>query len=259
MVDQILFPPWRNEQYFSRYPFVDSASLKNSAGVEIDNALFDDAVIHPMGGAAGAFLGMISVSGRVITFHIYDSENGETAHGDFDFDSADTPQAGLIKLVDNYGRPAGALVSDHDRLTALAGVYGEGEYEFERAQTEFVAAVVIPLPNIAVSGFLLPDGTAIGGDVWLVGENGVVLTLEDGAIRVDIPGDPYAKKKDCDEQDQPLDPFCGVRTINEIPPDENGDFKLTIGGNEATDPALRIEQEASMIKIKLLGTKGITE
>jgi len=257
MVDQIDFLSWRNEQYYSRYPFIDTASLVNSDGITISNELFDDASICPVGGAAGAYVGKISVIGRDITFHIYDPDNGETCSGSFNFDSSPTPQPGLIKLEDGYGRPAGILVSDHDRLTALAGAYVEGEFEFDRPQTEFVAACVIPISNYGVRGFLLDDGSVLSGDVWLVGENGVVLTVEGGMIRVDIPGDPYAAKKVCDEEGQPLDPFCGVRTINEIPPDANGDFKLLTGSNLSKDNVLRVEQSGNTLTIKAVGQRNL--
>lgn len=257
-MDQILFPGWRNTQYFSRYPFVDSATLVNSQNISISNELFDDAVIHPVGGAAGAFIGNITVVGRTITFSIYDPVNGLTCSGSYTFGSSDTVQPGLIRLLDIYNRPAGVLVSDHNRLEALVGIYGAGSYDFERTQTEFVAACVIPIPNSGVRGFLLDDGSVIGGDVWLVGENGVVLSMDGGKIRVDVVGDPYAGIKDCKEVVPAGYPtFCGVRSLNEIVPDTKGDFKLTLGGNSSRDSVLRIEQEGSIIKVKVVGTKDL--
>lgn len=252
MTDRLLWPERTDEQRVLRYPFVDDASLVNVDGIVINPSLFNDASIHPVGGAVGAYLGKIEVEGLATTFSIYDPTNGITCSGTYTSSNPPT-RPGLIRLLDVYGRPAGVLVSTADNLNALNGAYGDGVYEFTQAQTEFVASCVTPVPNHCVRGLLLADGTAVGGNVWLVGEKGVVLSLDGGKIRVDVVGDPYAGAKQCAEDGQPMPDFCGIRTINDIAPDSNGDFKITVGGNEARDAALRIEQSGSAVKIKLVG------
>ena len=258
MAVQQLFPEWRNRQQRVNYPFSDSATLFNSIGVEIDRELFLDAAIYPVGGTAGAYLKRITASLSNIIFTIADSVNGETATGTYTFGSVDTAQPGLVKLLDKYNRTAGVLVSTHDKLELLNGVYPVGKHEFKQSQTEFVSSVVTPLPAAGVRGFLLDDGTIVSGEVWLVGSSGFVLRYVDGEIIIDAVGDPYASAKDCEvTQAQTPVPFCGIRTFNGIEPDSTGNFSITTGANVVSDNVLRIEQNGAMLLVKLVGKRNM--
>lgn len=241
MADQeIIFPEWRDGNLHTRYPFTDDATLVNQDGLTIDQDLFDDARLYPVGGSAGMFLRRVEVTVSGLFFHIADSVSGELASGGYLF--AD-PVPDLIRLTDQYGRASGVLVSDSDRLAAAAGIYPLGDTIFTQAQTEFAPTVAVPIPNTQLRGILLDDGGFISGDIYLVGSNGIVLTEEGGAIRVDVVGDPYALIRACQAEGFLAPTFCGLKTINGIAPDENGDFKLTIGGNLAPQNILRIVQD----------------
>lgn len=255
-----LYPEWRNRQERVNYPFIDSATLINSLGVEIDRTLFVDAAIYPAGGTTGAYLRKIISTLSSITFVIADLTNGETATGTYTFGSADTAQSGLIKLIDKYSRTAGVLVSTHDKLELLNGLYSVGTHEFRQTQTEFVSSVVTPLPSVGVRGFLLDDGNVVSGDVWMVGSSGFVLRYVNGEIVIDAIGDPYAASKDCQvTQEQVPTPFCGIRTFNNITPDEWGNFSITVGANVAADNVLRLEQDGSRLVIKLVGKRNMLD
>jgi hypothetical protein len=251
-MDRIILEEWRNSNEHVRYPFHDDATLVNGNGILIDEDLFYDARLYPIGADVGVYLSKIVVADNGITFFISDPSHGILASGGFDFDSVPDQ----IALADAYGRPAGILVSSAAKLGALSNVYGEGEVLFEQAQTEFAPTVVVPLPQIGVRGVLLDDGNIVAGDIYLVGTDGVVLSIEDGNIRVDVIGDPYALAKACEAEGIPLPAFCGLKTINGIPPDANGDFKLTIGGNEATDNILRVEMDNGRLTLKAVGERG---
>jgi hypothetical protein len=165
-----------------------------------------------------------------------------------------------VALFDVYGRPAGILVSDAVRLAAVVSRYGNGDTVFEPGETEFAPSVAIPLPQAGLRGVLLDDGSLLAGDIYVVGAEGVTVSYEGGAIRVDALGDPYALIKSCDEEGVPLPRFCGLKTINGIPPDANGDFKLSVGANMAGEPILRLEtDEEGDVTLKEVGlTTGLT-
>jgi hypothetical protein len=252
-MNDVIHAEWRNNNQRTKYPFADSATLVNDNGVSIDRDLFDDARIYPIGGGAGLYLGQIRSADAKITFAIFDPVEGELAAGVLDVEDIGDD----IPIFDSLGRPAGLLVSSASRLSSLFSLYGTGVFDFEPDETEFAASVAIPMPQVGVRGLLLDDGSFVAGDVYLVGTDGVVLSMDAGAIRVDIIGDPYALIKACIEEGFPVPAFCGLRTINLIPPDDNGDFKLTIGGNVAADTILRVEQaEPGVLLLKAVGRVG---
>jgi len=257
MAERVVAAEWRNNNEQIRYPFVDTASLRSEGGAfTINQDMFDDARIYPVGAAVGVYLTKITVEGKEVLFTVGDPVNGELASGSYDALSA----LNEVALYDSYDRPAGVLVSDSEKLRALANQLPQGETLFEAGSTEFVASVVIPLPYVGVRGFLLDDGNVVSGDVWFVGEDGVVLSYENGAIRVDVIGDPYALIKECEVQGQPLPIFNGLKTINDIEPNEFGDFKLLVGGNLSEKPVFRIVTlGGGKIEFKLVGTSGVKE
>lgn len=254
-MERVILEEWRNSGERVKYPFSDLAPLSNSYGERIDEDLFYDARLYPIGASVGVYLSRILVADAGITFFISDPERGVLASGGFKF--ASPPDD--IALFDAYDRPAGILVSNAAKLGALANVYGEGEILFEAGDTDFAPTAVVPLPQPGVRGVLLDDGNVVAGDIYLVGVDGVVLSIEDGAIRVDVIGDPHALVKACAEEGIPLPAFCGLKTINGIAPDANGDFKLTVGGNEAADNILRVEMDSGRVTAKMVGNRGLSD
>lgn len=252
---ELIFQEWRNSNQRVKYPFADYASLVNADGVAISAELFVDARLYPAGASTGLFLSKIVVADASITFTFGDLVLGALAFATYTFGSG----AATIQVVDTYGRPAGILVSDANTLGALANSFGEGTYNFEQAQTEMAATVVVPTPEVGLRGFLLDDGNVISADVMLVGADGIVLSLDEGAIRIDAIGDPYARLADCEERGFDIPRFCGLKTINNIPPNAQGDFKLTPGSNLAPDTVLRILQNGDgTVTIKPVRAMGLT-
>lgn len=251
-----IFTQWRNNNERVNYPFSDIATLRNSSNVHIDRDLFDDARLYPIGSGSDLYLNKITVTDTDLTFHVADSVNGELASGGFKL--AD-PAPDNIALYDIYGRPAGILVSKAEKTAILPNLYEKGETLFEADQTPFAPTVIVPLPQPGLRGFLLDDGNIVAGDIFLVGVDGVVLSKEDGKIRVDIIGDPYARAEACTEEGFSPPIYCGLRTINGIPPDFTGDWKLSIGSNEpfARKDILRVEQENGIIRIKTAGSLSV--
>lgn len=232
---RILFPEFRDEQGPTRYPFGDEATLATTGGLAVGPDTFLDAALHPVGGGERQYLSRVRVAARQVTLVVGDPETPELASTSFD------PLAppDLLELTDAYARPAGVLVSDATRL-AVFQTWPAGEHRFAPGATEFAASCVTPMPQVGVRGFVTPDGTLFTGDVWIVGEDGVVVRRDDaGNVRIDVVGDPLFRRRLC----QPVQLFTTprfVKTINGMRPDERGDFKITVGRALAADTVLRV-------------------
>lgn len=253
-MSKIAFNDWRADNEQRNYPFADDALLTNGT-LTLAKTLFIDGRLYPIGGDQDLYLNRITRSGSEIEFAIGTAIAGELATASYDV--TDIPETGQLAFSDAYGRPAGMLLSTEDALQAFSGL-NSGEYTFIQAQTQFATAVVVPQPDAGLRGFILPDGEIIAGEVWVVGEDGIVVRNDDGALRVDIIGDPFAARKLC-EDEEPRDDtiaelaaYCPIETINGIAPDENGNYKLLVGSNQSLANILRITPGSS-------GTSEVTK
>lgn len=245
---------WRDEQASSRYPFTDSSSLEGDNGILIEKDIILDAVIYIIGATPPIYLKSITSEARLLTITIANADDSLAITGSFDpFDSGDT-----IPLIDSYGRPAGLLVCDAERISRFRS-WPFGTYSFA-LNAEFVESVCVPFPNQHLEGFLLPDGSLMAADVWMIGEDGVVLRKDENAIRVDIVGDPLFKRKLCTTTGGNIELFVTpnfVRTVNGIKPDEYGNFTITANNELAGDTILRIYPDAAnnVVKIEFVGQR----
>lgn len=255
MNQDILFPQWRNSNENVNYPFSDGATLINDNGHTINRELFVDARLYPVGGLAGMYLSRVAVLDNEVRLYVANPDGTEIAYGVFSYPAI--PANGEIPVVDLYGRAAGVLVSTQQQLLEVPAAFSKGDTPFSAAQTEFAATAAIPIPDIGIRGFITDDGQAVFGDVYIVGDVGIVLSDDEaGEIRVDMLGDPYAKVKDCNTRD-PLPAYCPLKTINGISPDANGDWKITVGGNSAIDNVFRVTQVSEgVFELSVVGQIG---
>lgn len=253
-----LFQSWRNEQSKVKYPFADTATMTNGV-VTFLNSLFIDGRLYPIDGGPRLYISEVNRAVDVVTLTLRSENSEDLATASFQI--ASPPANGVLAFADQYGRPAGVLVSTSSEL-AIFGTIAQGAYSFTIDQTELTAAVVVPMPDAGIRGIVTADGDIIAGDVWLVGENGVVLRKDGDALRIDIVGNAFAKRARCeDEQEAEISddegallPYCPLLTINGYPPDDYGNFELRVGGNQVQQPILRIEpgEDANSLKISLL-------
>jgi hypothetical protein len=249
---RILYPDFRDEQSASRYPFSDTATLIDTSGVlDVGADTFTDAVFFGIGLGAGLHLESVVVTTQAVTLNVTDEDADIQLSATYD---PLQPPAELLNFYDTYGRPAGYMLTDDTRLARI-GALKIGTYSFDRAATEFVASVVIPSNEPGVRGLKADNGPLLAGDVWLIGDQGIQLRL-DGAntIRVDVIGEPLFKRFLCDEQSG-FQTKKYLRTINDCPPDEFGNFIITATGvlNENDDTVLRIYPENNGIVIDTVG------
>lgn len=254
---RIIFPEFRDEQGDSKYPFADTATLTTNTGFELARNTFVDASIYAIGAQTRVYITNITVAADLVTLTIGDS--GSSSRCAATYNPLDPPETGLLNLTDAYGRPAGILLSSRDAL-ALVGGWSLGEHTFAAAASEFVSTVVTPAQEAGVRGLTLSTGDLLTGDVWLVGDRGVVLReVAPNVIRVDIVGAPLFKRLDCLADDgtpkEAFTPKTFIRTINGCGPDEYGNFNITVATKTAPDSVLRIYPENGVLKIDAVGSR----
>jgi hypothetical protein len=270
-VSDIRVPEWRDAQENNKFPFADRATLTADTAEFLPESLFLDASIHIPGAVGRIRLSKLTVRAGIVTLTIGDEQQPARASGSFDPLEPDD----CISLVDNYGRVVGTLVSEASRLNAFQA-WSEGTRTFTVEATEFAASCCFSLPEIGFRGFVLDDGSVFTGDIFLVGENGVVLSHEtyyepivDGvcvaqqafeAIRVDVVGDPLFRRASCEGDAFPLPRFVRRIIVKhdcqeiEVLPDSRGDFKIAGGRRFVEDPALRVQSVGGALQFTLLGT-----
>lgn len=207
---QIRHPEWRDSHDDSRFPFADTATLTNVAGDQLFPEIFLDAALYPIGGQSRSYLSQVQVTSRRITLVIGDA--AQPVRASASFDPEDPPSE--LAVTDTAGRPAGILVSEPLRLATFRS-WSVGTHEFAIGDTEFAAGVCFPTPESGVRGIELDDGSVLTNDVWLVGDDGIVLTCETAptqegcaapsaeqhTIRVHAVGDPLFRRRLCPSPD----------------------------------------------------------
>ena len=246
-------PEFFDQYEFTKYPFMDTATLISTDGQALDHDIFVDAILYPIGVTDTLHISSIVVAARAVQINIADSL--QRVKCSTVFDPLFAPQ--LLQLVDQYGRPAGALISTSLKLARLTA-WQTVTHTFIPAATTFVPSVTIPTPEVGVRGILTTSGDLFVGDFLLVGDNGVVVREETpGCIRIDIVGNPLFRRQLC----TPVELFTTprfVKTINGCPPDQYGNFNLTVGDHADDSTILRIYSTNTGLVIGAAGanTKG---
>lgn len=247
---------WRDEKAGSSYPFADGCTLATRGGeIRLPPAMLVDAAVYPIGGGARMGLTAIEVDGaRSVTLRVGTPSRPRLASCSFD----PLLPPSTLGLADERGRPAGMLLCDPTALS-VSQSWPAGSYAFAAGAAEFVASCCVPVPDDHVEGFLLEDGTVASGEVWLVGEEGVVLTADaDGRIRVDVTGEPLHARLGCGADFRPPPAIRKVRVTGGVhsalvAPDAYGNFDVQAGTSLRPDPALRIASLNGAIVLSTIG------
>jgi hypothetical protein len=249
--ERILFPEFRDEQSGSRYPFADTATLTATTGeISLTTNAFIDASFFGIGVTSRIYLSRIAITPQAVTIYVGTEDEPELLTTTYD--PLATTQKTTLAFVDAYGRPAGLLLVDPVHLSKF-NAWLPGDYLFTVAATEFVSTVVIPAQEPGVRGLVFEDNF-IYGDVWLIGNAGVVIRTEeeDSTIRFDVIGEPLFDRFVCEPLgDFPAKPY--LKTINGCGPDEFGNFTFTATGKNVQDPVLRITPQNNALLISVVG------
>jgi hypothetical protein len=246
-VPETLYPAYRDENLLSRYPFSDTASLLTNTGFDFGSATVIDAALWPIGALAGVCLTSIDITLASITLWFGDSVATKRAQAVVDPVAFGT----RIAVTDLVARSAGFLVVDPEAIAALRA-WPVGTHAFANGAAEFVASCVAPTPDLCVQGVDAGAG-AVSGDVWLIGDQGVVLSVDSsGNIRVDTVGDPYFLRNSCGAGGSFTAPSF-LQSINNVAADAYGSFVLAAIQSGGPSPLRFIPVADNTLKIEVIG------
>ena len=263
-------PEWRESHEPTKYPFQDDATLFNDEGDFILQNTFLDAAFYPVGGGVRGYLSRVIITATTAQLWYGDEDEEFRAVGEFEL--VEPPNE--LRFIDDAGRPAGLLVSEAIRISTFQS-WSIGEHVFEFEETGFVAACCMPTPEAGVRGLLLDDGSVMTGDVYVVGDNGIILSCgevvtpancdEDeqtqSTIRVDVVGDPLWRRKECSPGF-----FDTPRFLNQVTfqrgrqnhvcgPGNFGDIKMIVGSKDVEDTILRVRPTGQGLIIEVVGER----
>jgi hypothetical protein len=228
---RILFPQFRDEQSDSKYPFVDGATLTaTNTGTKIPPDIFIDALFFGIGSLRRMYIASITVTPQTVAI-VFGDVGGTTK---LRTEYSTPPANGVLPITDAYGRPAGLLVAGRFDVPTTQSKLVEfsswslGVHTFTTAATEFVSTASVPSKEPGVRGLLTEKDELLAGDVWIVGDAGVVVRSvpETSNIRIDVIGVPLFRRFVCFPQTT-FPTKCHLRTINGCPPDAYGNFTIT--------------------------------
>jgi hypothetical protein len=248
----------------TKYPFVPTASLNNGNDSLLEGT-FLDAHFYAPAGAGRYYLSKVENTSSSITLTVGDRSTTNRMTGTLSLPLTES----IIRFVDEFGRPSGLIVSDPSRIS-LMSAWGVGEHRFAQEDTEFCVTCQVPVSDPGVTGLRLPDGEILTGKIWLVGEDGVIITTEtivnsDGesvlAITPNVVGDPLYLQRLCSPEElfTPINPVRKIRVVNDgytydCEPDDQGNFNIQMNDSLAADAALRVRTTPEGIVITVEGT-----
>jgi len=161
---------WRIQNAQSRYPFNDYCPMTGSGGTEVPNNLFLDASIAFASSSNTVRLTDIAKTNAGITFTLKNDIDNEIGYIQY----SQTLDTSLLLITSEDGRKLGAVVVDiAEALSFLAKFSGVSA--FSATAATFCARCLHAYSATVVTSLGLQAGTALSGNVVLIGENGVVL------------------------------------------------------------------------------------
>jgi len=274
-VTDVRRPEWRDEHALSRYPFVDNATLTADTGDFIPETAFLDASLHVIGAADR--LRLTSITRSVDTAELVIGDAAVVRRASCTVDLADLPD--VLMFYDDYGRAAGTLVTESERLSFLR-TWSDGTRSFSPAATEFCVTCCVTVPDVGFRGFVLDDGSVFTGRILMVGERGIVLTGGESTypavdevtgavvakacatITVNVVGDALFRRAACAGDEFTTPKFVrqilfkqGCREILATP-DARGDIRIAASRQFSDDPSLRLERADGTVTLALTTASG---
>lgn len=236
-----------------KYPFIDGATMTTIMGQGIPPFWLTDARLYPLNATEQLYISEIRVLPAGVHVSVSDLTTGVVATGEAGFTD------GQIDMRDPFGRHAGILLGNHGALAAAHRA--PAVLEFDENALAFVATVVVPQPTLGVQALNLDNDSLVAGDVWFVGEDGVVIDAQDNAIVVHIVGDRLFVRRACNAEQVTYIPSRPLKklVINQasdnitLIPNENGDIRIIPGTSVAEDTVLHIVNGQHEVRFKVIG------
>jgi hypothetical protein len=225
-----------------------------------------DAAIFCTSGEAPYSIGEIDIDASEATIRLFDASGNVVGEG-----VADQTDTRPIPIYDGQVHCA-TLVPGEDANHALF-VAGDGEYSFPIGAASFAASCVLPLASLGgFFGFRIGNDSINGGNIAIVGEQGVQLTAGEEVevsasgeqvdvtrVQIHAVGDPQFLTRQCNDiSRRPL------RFIREVvfqyndfthvcKPDELGSILMLADSPATTESALQIRPTEEALIIRLAG------
>lgn len=247
---------WRDQNTGTGWPFEPECLLTSDSGVPFDRNLLADAQLHPLGGTAHSYLAKIVRGELDVRLQFGDDGTDNRCHARI------VEPVPVADVRDDLGRPAGILVAGVDLFASLFSLV-PGEYVFAQKNTLLCATCYHAVPDNRVTGFRMPDGEILTGDVWFVGKNGIQFQytpvsrwnnqgqqVTDNEIKIHVVGDPLRRRRDCGPVGRFETPMFLRRLVirkgavdRVLLPSISGGIVLATNGALTTETSLRISQE----------------
>lgn len=243
------------------YPFTDTATMTSREGYFIVPAAFLDARVYAPGATVNQYVSKITVNFKNIVIELKD-DNGVMGTATIVNSNTSDP----VAIIDKDNREIGVILGAFDQLRST--VPPNGTLTFNPEALPFVPSVITPQPQVGVRSLVDKDGAYASGDVWLIGEDGVVLTNVDNTIIFNITADPLFRLKACTSEiagyiiPRPLKTI----TVNGhvVTPDTTGNIGFIVGDTlgafggssgvgYVTDSLLRITPISSGLQFSIMG------
>ena len=232
--------PWPDETRRSRYPFVETASLRDVSGILTleDPVVLECQVWAPMAELSRTYISVVTRTSTtlVITVSNLEQELGSATILDMTktraaFRDTNGAQVGFIRVA------PGGFARLHDNPSAT--------YRFTASATELVASSIHSRPTGGMSA-LQVGSTLFSGDIRLVGGEGTQLDVVDGVVVVSQIGNPFYARDTCRDANQSglaLNPIRrivvsdGISTYTIVP--RVGQIGVRVVSAPAADPGER--------------------
>jgi hypothetical protein len=228
---------YRDNLQLTRYPFQGTEPLITTSGAQVPDQLFLDLAIMVTEETVAVALTQIVVASATAIASF--SDNNGTVVAIANLSTVDGQ--GQVVLMKGSLQVGYALVS----LNAVTIVNGwpAGTYTLDAPILSHLLVISDPA---WLAGYLLPDGTVLTGDVYLVADHGLWLNHTSTGFQFNVTGDPYTVRTAA----------AVLTALNGVAPDSNGNvtlFNLGAAGSLTGPFRLQITPEKNDLRIALIG------